>query len=335
MFRFRHAVNLDNNATTAVSRRVRKAMDDVLRRQFGNPSGAYAVARAAAAIVQDSRETVARTVNAQPEEIFFTSGATEANNQVLAALAEPSDRGASRILSTPIEHPSIMNTLAHLERRGCEIEMIPIDADGRVQMDALRKLVGEGASLLCCMLANNEIGSIQDVRSVSDLARDHGIPVFSDCAQALGKIPVDLQELGVDYASFSAHKLHGPKGVGALYVKRHSRIVPLLHGGHQEAGVRAGTEGVHNIAGFAEACRAVPALLETSQAIADRRDSLLARLCSIRPDLLVNSPSRGCLPNTLSVAFPGERSAELIAVLDMHGIAVSAGAACSTGETTP
>lgn len=335
VFRLHRSVNLDNNATTAVSRRVRRAMNRVLRRHHGNPSGAHALARSVAGILQDSREAVAQAVNARPDEIVFTSGGTEANNQVLAAVGETPKREGIRILTMPIEHPSIMNTLERLAGRGCKVDMIPVDGDGRVRMDGLEGLLAEGASLVCCMLANNEIGTVQDVPAISSLARRCGTPVLCDCVQALGKIPVDVRALDVDYASFSAHKLHGPKGVGALYVRRGAPMAPLLRGGHQEAGLRAGTEGLHNIAGFAEACRGVPDLLARSGAVAARCDALLAGLRAIRPDLVVRSPSDRCLPNTLSLRFPGASNAELIAVLDMNGIAVSAGSACAAGETAP
>jgi cysteine desulfurase len=307
----------------------------VLRRQPGNPSGAHGLSRRAATILHDSREAVARAVGAESDEILFTSGGSEANNQVLAAIAEAGHRDGVRILSTPIEHPSIVYPLQHLAAGGCKVEWLPVDAQGRVRMPDLERLLEEEASLLCCMLANNEIGTIQDLPAISLLARSRGVPLLCDCVQALGKVPVAVRELGVDYASFSAHKLHGPKGVGALYVRRGAAIAPLVRGGHQESNLRAGTEAVHNIAGFAEACRALPELLARRGAIASRRDALLAELRALRPDLVVYSPSEDCLPNTLSVRFPGERNAELIAVLDMAGIAVSAGSACSTGDTSP
>jgi cysteine desulfurase len=335
VFRLQRSVDLDNNATTAVSKPVRRAIDAVLTRHHGNPSASYGAGRSAAAILEDSRAAVARAVNAEPEEIFFTSGATEANNQVLKALCESRPRGMNRILATPIEHPSIMRSLEHLAGRGLDVAWVAVDGDGRARIDRLEEQLDSNTLLVCCMLANNEIGTIQDVASIAAVARRRGILVLSDCVQALGKIPVDVRALGIDYASFSAHKLHGPKGVGALYVKSGAPIAPQVHGGHQEAGVRAGTEGVHNIAGFAEACRAVPALLAQSGAVAAHRDSLLAELRTLEPGLAVHSPADGCLPNTLNLAFPGVSNAVLMAFLDVNGIAVSLGSACNASETTP
>lgn len=335
MFRLQRSINFDNNATTVVSKRVRKRMGSVLRRHHGNPSALYGSARCAAAILEESREAVARAVSAEADEIFFTSGATEANNQVLKVLAEHHHPSRSRILTTPIEHPSIVHTLGYLEAKGIKVEFIPVAADGRVLVDRLEEQIDENTFLICCMLANNELGTIQDLPAISAIARRHGIAVLSDCAQALGKIPVDVNLLGVDYATFSAHKLHGPKGVGALFLRRNSPIAPLLHGGHQEGGLRAGTEAVHDIAGFAEACRGVPDLLAKRETVAARKDFLLAELKALKPDLIVNSPARDCLPNTLNLSFPGVNNAVLMGVLDMYGIAISLGSACSTSETTP
>lgn len=335
-FRLQRRVDLDANATTDVSRRVRRVMARVLRRHHGNPSGAYADARSAAAILEEARESVAAAIGADAEEVQFTGCATEANNQVLQYLAGlPETQRGGRILSTPIEHPSIMHTLEHLGAQGTKVEMVPVDAFGRVDMSELEERLAGGASLLCCMLANNEIGTIQNVREVAAMARRHDVPVLCDCVQALGKIPVDVHALDVDYATFSAHKLHGPKGIGALYVRRGAEVGPLLHGGRQEGAMRAGTEAVHDIAGFGEACRAVPALLAQKDAMTARRDGLLAELRGIRPDLVLNSHSDDCLPNTLSVRFPGQSNTQLMASLDMRGIAVSAGSACSTSENVP
>ncbi len=334
MFRYQRFVNLDNNATTDVSRPVRKRVDGVLRRCHGNPSAAYGLARAAATVLQDSRELVASAIGAESDEVYFTGSASEANNQVLKASCELRPPGSNRILTTPIEHPSIMHTLEYLAEGGVEVVTAPVDDRGRVSVEGLEVLIDERTFLICCMLANNEVGTIQDVRAVAALGRRRQIPVLSDCVQALGKIPVDVRALGVDYATFSAHKLHGPKGVGALYVRCESPMLPLLHGGGQEAGMRAGTEGLHSIAGFAEACRQLPELLARSDTISARRDSLLAALREMRPDLVVHSPAERCLPNTLSLRFPGARNADLMAALDMNGVAVAAGSACGTKENT-
>jgi cysteine desulfurase len=335
MFTLQRNVYLDHNATTVVTRKVARKMARVLRRHYGNPSSLYRIARDSASILEGAREAVARTINAKPEEITFTGSATEANNQVLKVLGEIHHPSKNKIISTPIEHPSVMETLSHLETRNTKVEYLPVDAGGRVTVEALEEMIGQDTYLVCCMLANNEIGTIQDVAGMAEIAHRRGALLFSDCVQALGKLPVDVEELGVDYATFSAHKIHGPKGVGALYVRSGAPVQPFIHGGHQEAGMRAGTEAVHSIAGMAEACRAVPELLSKMEATAARKAAFARELAEIAPGLCINSPDEGCLPNTLSATFPGVNNAVLMAALDLYGVAVSAGSACSTSETTP
>ncbi len=335
MLSLRRQVYLDSNATTAVTPRVAREMSRALTRRWGNPSSLYHCAREAASVLEEARQVVARTIHAEPDEIVFTGSATEGNNQVLKALADIHFPQRRRIVSTPIEHPSVMETLAHLASRGIEVAFLPVDRFGRVALGAVEEAIDADTFLLCCMLANNELGTIQDVVAIARAARARGVLVLSDCVQALGKVSVDVRALGVDYATFSAHKLHGPKGVGAVFVRRGAPIGPFVHGGHQEAGLRAGTEGVHNIAGFAEACRALPALRSRMAATAALKQQFVRALRAIKPDIVVNSPDDLCLPNTLSVTFPGFNNAVLMAALDQQGVAVSAGSACSTSETRP
>jgi len=335
MFLLQRTVYLDNNATTKVTPRVARETSRVLRRHFGNPSSLYSAARAAGAILEEARHAVAKAINADAEEILFTSSATEANNHVLKAVADIHFPTKRKIVSTPVEHPSLIESLAYLADRGVEVEFLPVDRFGRVRLEALEQALDGSTFLVCCMLANNEVGTIQDVARVARAGRDRGILVMSDCVQALGKVPVDVREIGVDYATFSAHKLHGPKGTGAVFVRRGAPLRSFMHGGHQEAGRRAGTEAVHNIAGFAEACRALPALLARMGETAARTRRFARDLRTIKPDIVINSPDEGCLPNTLSVTFPGVNNAVLMAALDRSGVAVSAGSACSTSETRP
>ncbi|HMV29476.1 MAG TPA: aminotransferase class V-fold PLP-dependent enzyme, partial [Anaerolineales bacterium] len=229
------------------------------------------------------------------------------------------------------------NTLAYLETQGVTVEFCPVDNKGRIQPAELEKMVDDDTFLVCCILANNETGVIQDIQAVTKIAKARGALVLTDCVQALGKIPIDVHAWGVDYASFSAHKLYGPKGIGALYVKQGSPFTPFLHGGHQESGLRAGTESIHNIVGFGAACQQVDKLLAHAGEVRQLKKQLIQRLKEIKPDYVVNSPEADseCLPNTLSVSFPGVENAGLMGMLDYRGIAVSAGSACSTGEDTP
>jgi len=337
VFRLKPRVYLDHNATTNVSRRVRRKMNAVLKNHYGNPSSLYRLARKAAGIMEQARHFVADAIHAHPQEVIFTGCATESNNAALSAVSSHFFPRKKKIVSTPIEHPSVINTLEHLEKEGIVVEYCPVDQYGRVVLTELEKRVDEQTFLVCCVLANNETGVIQDMAEIAKIARKHGALVMADCVQALGKIPVDVHGWDIDYASFSAHKLYGPKGVGALYVKQGSPFTPFLHGGHQEGGLRAGTEGLHNIAGFGAACKDVPKLLGHGKRIRDLKSQLIQRLKEIKPDCVIHSPEPDaqCLPNTISITFPGMENTELMGMLDYRGIAVSAGSACSTGSEKP
>jgi cysteine desulfurase len=335
LLRLRRQVYLDNNATTIVSKQVRKRVNYVLKHCFGNPSSLYKVARNSAIILDDSRRQVAKAINAKPQEIYFTGSASEANNCILKSVSEHFHPDKKKIISTPIEHASVMSTLEYLQTKGIIVEFIPIDSMGRVQFDAIERMVDSDTFLICCMLANNEIGTIQDIKKISRLAGDRGILIMSDCVQGLGKIKIDIEDLGVDYASFSAHKIHGPKGVGAMFVKEGRPLSPFIHGGHQEFGMRAGTEGLHNIAGFAAACGDVEKMLERSEQVSHNKMILVDGLKRIKPDVRIHSPEDFCLPNTVSITFPGVSNAVFMAMLDYYGISVSAGSACNTQDDTP
>ncbi len=336
MFSLQRQVYLDNNATTSVSRPVRKRMMQVLKGYYGNPSSPYSLGRSAARILAESRATVAGAMGAQAEEVIFTSCASEANNFLLKSLSQHYlAKGKRKIISSPIEHPSVMQTLEYLESSGVEVCYLSVDSQGFISLHELESLLDESTFLICCMLANNEIGTIQDIKGICELARQHNIHVMSDCVQALGKIPVNVNELGVDFASFSAHKIYGPKGVGAIYMKGDLPLCPLIHGGHQETGIRAGTESLHNIAGFAEACKAIPDSLAKQQQIAQNKQFFINGLKGLNEALQIISPDRACLSNTISVRFPGLNNAVLMATLDLYGISASAGSACSTAGTEP
>jgi len=335
IFRFNRHVYLDHNATTPVSERVRRKMNQALKENYGNPSSFYDIGRKSAELLEKARKQVADAIHADPSEIFFTGCATESNNAVLKSISAQLYPKKKKIVSTPIEHPSVMNTLTYLETQGVVVEYCALDGQGRVVLAEFEKRVDDETFLVCCMLANNETGVIQDIAAVTRIAKQHGALLLTDCVQALGKIPIDVHAWGVDYASFSAHKLYGPKGIGALYVKQDSPFTPLLHGGHQESGMRAGTEGIHNIAGFGAACQDVNRLLAHADQTRTLKQQLIRRLKEIKPDIVINSSEAECLPNTVSITFPNVENAGLMAILDYHGIAVSAGSACSTGEDAP
>lgn len=332
MLRFRRNVYLDNNATTRPSKEVVRQVTRVLKSHYGNPSSLYRTARDSAAVLEEARKTLAETINAAPEEIIFTGCASESNNAILKAVSAHFFPAKKRIVTTPIEHPSVLAALQHLERQGINVAFCPVDPQGLVRMEELERLIDGETFLVCCMYANNETGTVQDIGRIAEITKRKGVLLMSDCVQALGKIPVDVRQLGVNYATFSAHKIHGPKGIGAMYVKEGSPMSPLIHGGHQEQGLRAGTESTHNIAGFAAACAAVPGMLARAPTVRELKDRLVEGLREIKPDLRLNSPANDGLPNTASLTFPGIDNALFIAYLDYYGIAASAGSACNTQE---
>ena len=335
MFRFRRTVYCDNNATTPVSKKARKAVAGVLDRCYGNPSSPYKMAHEAAGILADARTCLAKVVNAPPASLIFTSCATESNNS-LRAIAPLLPPGRRAIIYNPLEHPAMLETLLRLEQEGFSLIALKPDRQGRILPEDLARAWREDAGLAVCMAANNETGTLYDVKAMAAVAHARGGLFFSDMVQALGKVPIDLLDSEVDYASFSAHKIHGPKGVGALYVREGAPFAPFMLGGHQEAGRRAGTEGLHNIAGFAAAVEDVPLLLAGAGDLRRRRDALATALRKLAPDCIINSPSGAeCQPGTLSVTFPGRANAVLMGQLDYYGISVAAGSACNTGEDAP
>jgi len=335
LFRIKRRVYLDNNATTYVSKRVRRIMKRVLKYYWGNPSSAYQIGKMSAQIIEEARQQVADAIHAHSHEIYFTGCATESNNAVLKSLSNHFYPEKKKIISTPIEHPSIMNTLEFLQTQGIVVQYCSVDSCGRVAIKELENLIDTDTFLICCIFANNEIGTIQNVKEISTLAKLHNVLVLSDCVQAFGKVPLNVKELGVDYATFSAHKLYGPKGVGALYARISSPLEPFIHGGHQEEGMRAGTESVHNIAGFGAACKDVKKLLVNYETTRNLKEHFIKQLKDIKSDIIINSPAEDCLPNTISATFPNMNSGELMMMLDYHGIAVSSGSACSTHLNKP
>ncbi|MFZ4464854.1 MAG: cysteine desulfurase family protein [Bacteroidales bacterium] len=332
---FKRNVYLDNNATTYVSNPVRKTMNRVLKYHWGNPSSRYQKGKTAFQIIEQARGQLANSIHAHTHEIYFTSCATESNNAVLKTLSKHFYPNKKKIISTPIEHPSVMNTLEFLETQGIIVQYCPVDNFGFVSTKELEKLIDEDTFLICCIYANNEIGTLQNIQEISALGKLHNILVISDCVQAFGKISIDVKEMGVDYATFSAHKLYGPKGIGALYAKISSPLEPFLHGGHQEEGMRAGTESVHNIAGFGKACQQVHNLISNTNEIRLLKEYFIEHLKTLKPDIIINSPSENCLTNTLSVTFPNINSKELMMMLDYYGISVSSGSACSSQINEP
>ncbi len=320
-------IYLDANATTPLDSRVRAAMEPFL--ECGNASSPHAEGRAARSAVDRAREQVAALLGAEPREILFTSGATESN--ALALLGAIAARGILRVLCSAVEHPSVLRTLEALRPR-VDLVVAPVDGEARVADDLA---VPEGAGLVSLMLANNETGTIQPVAAVAARARERGAIVHCDGVQACGKLPVRVRDLGVDLFSMSGHKIHGPKGVGALFVRRGLRLQPLYHGGEHERGLRAGTENVAAIVGLGAAAELASSERAERCARWERLTrTLLERLVADLPGLLPNVPALR-IPNTLNITIPGAEGEAVLLGLDLEGIAVATGSACSSGAAEP
>jgi cysteine desulfurase len=337
----RHRIYLDHNATTPLHPEVRRAMTGAMD-IFGNPSSLHAHGREAADLIAESRREVADLIGASAGEVVFVGSGSEANNTVLNALTCEKGacarlRGDRRgLVTTAIEHPCVMETARCLSARGVPVEFAPVDELGRLRMDALEDLVHEGVAMVSVMLANNETGTLQDLPAVSEICRRKDVLLHCDAVQAVGKVPVDVEELGVDFLTISAHKIYGPKGVGALYVRSGRPFCPLIRGGHQEDGRRAGTENTLGIVGLAEAVRARRREMEDEHARMLRlRRRLLEGLGESIPDFRVNGHPEQCIPAVLNLSFPGAEGESILLYLDLEGIEVSTGSACASGSLDP
>jgi cysteine desulfurase len=322
-------VYLDHNATTPLREEVVDAMERVLRDVYGNPSSTHTEGLRARAMVERAREQVAALVHARPGEVVFTAGATEANNTVLADLTGP-------LVTTRIEHPSVLEPAEALESRGVPVVQCGVDAEGRVELAALEAALDRATppGLVSVIWANNETGVIQPMREIAELARARGVPLHVDATQALGKHPVDLEAVPADYLAASAHKMNGPKGVGCLVLRR--PLEPLLRGGPQERRRRGGTENVAAVVGYGVACElAARELAERGERYRSLRDRLWEGVRAKVPRVRRNGSSQHVLPNTLNVEFQDTAGEVLLQTLDLEGIAVSMGAACHSGSITP
>lgn len=322
----------DYNATTPVHPRVFKAMAPYLRERFGNPGSAHAWGAPAAEAVERARVSLATLIGAEPEEIVFTSGATESNNLALYGTLPHMRR--SGLVTSSVEHPAVTGPALALKQRGHFVGIAAVNEDGLVDLGQLRALTGDQTGLVSIMLANNEVGTLQPVAEIARIAREAGALVHSDAAQAVGKVRVDVNELGVDLLSVAGHKMYAPKGVGALYVRRGTPIQPVAFGGGQEDGIRPGTENVPHIAALGEAAAmALEDLEAEEQRLRSLGDKLLRGVRAMDAGVRVNAENAPRLPSTLSVGFRGLRAGDLLSGLAALDTAVSGGAACHAGET--
>jgi cysteine desulfurase len=330
-------IYFDYNATSPLSPEAGLAVATATRDLFGNASSVHHFGQQAKAAIDDARSSIASLVGADPSEIVFTSGGTEADNFALRGAAEAAEGGARRhLIAGAIEHEAVLNTLKALARRGWRVSLLPVDQSGIVSPDRLREIITDDTAIVSVMHANNEIGTIQPVAALAAIAREHGALFHTDAVQSVGKIPVDVRTLGVDLLSLSAHKFNGPKGAGVLWIKRGTRMLPILTGGKHERSRRAGTENVPAIVGLGVAASLAATKMDAEHArLAALRDRLEDGILRAVPGTAVNGDRASRVPNTTNISFDRVEAESLLIALDLEGIAVSTGSACSSGTLEP
>ena len=326
----------DNAATTKMSEAAVHTMISVINEDYGNPSSLYSIGQQAKETLEEARKTVAEAIGAEPREILFTSGGSEADNQAIRSMAEEGKKkGKTHIISSAFEHHAVLHTLEKLKKEGFEVTLLDVHEDGLVRPEELEQAIREDTCLVTIMYANNEIGTIQPIREIGAVCRKHGVPFHTDAVQAVGHIPVDVNEDSIDLLSASAHKFHGPKGVGFLYARKGIRLTNLIEGGAQERGKRAGTENVPGIAAMATALKDAVANMDRNAALLTaNRDRLIEGLTKI-PHSALNGDAKRRLPGNVNFCFEGIEGESLLLLLDDKGIEASSGSACTSGSLDP
>ena len=329
-------IYLDHAATTAARPEVVEAMLPYFTENFGNPSSVYTFSQKNKAVVTECREKIADSLNAKSNEIYFTAGGTESDNWALKAAAEAYASKGNHIITTKIEHHAILHTAKYLESKGFEVTYLDVDENGVVKLDQLRQAIRPETILISVMFANNEIGTIQPIKEIGEIAKKHGIFFHTDAVQAYGQIPIDVDECHIDMLSASGHKLNGPKGIGFLYIRTGLKLRNFVHGGAQERSRRAGTENVTGIVGFAKAVEiAFCTMEERSQKECMMRDYLIDRILAEIPYARLNGHRTKRLPNNVNISFQFIEGESLLIMLDMAGICASSGSACTSGSLDP
>ena len=329
-------IYLDNAATTKTSEEVVAAMLPYFTEYYGNPSSVYEFASESKKAVSNARRTIAETLGAQENEIYFTAGGSEADNWALKATAEAYQNKGKHIITTKIEHHAILHTAEYLEKRGFEITYIGVDENGVVKVDELEKAIRPDTILISVMFANNEIGTIQPIKEIGEIAKKHGILFHTDAVQAYGQLPINVDELHIDMLSSSGHKLNGPKGIGFLYIRKGVKIRSFVHGGAQERKRRAGTENVPGIVGYGKAAEiAAKTMKERTAKEIELRDYLIDRVLAEVPYTRLNGHRTNRLPNNANFSFQFVEGESLLILLDNNGICGSSGSACTSGSLDP
>ena len=326
----------DNAATTKISQTAMKAMISAMENSYGNPSSIHQIGMAANDALQTAREQIARCLGCMPKEIFFTSGGTESDNQAIVSAAMLGAKQNKRhIISTAFEHHAVLHTLRRLKEQGFEIQLLDVGAEGNITAAQVEEAIRPDTCLVTVMFANNEIGSVLPIAEIGEVCRAHGVLFHTDAVQAAGHIPVNVREQNIDMLSLSAHKFHGPRGIGALYVKRGIELISLMEGGGQERGKRPGTENLPAIMGMAAALKEECTLMEQNEAkVTAMRDCLIQGLSQI-PYSILNGSREKRLPGTVNFCFEGVSGESLLLLLDSRGICASSGSACASGALEP
>ena len=326
----------DNAATTKMSEAAIEAMTDGMRNWYGNPSSLYTIGQKAKEKLEEAREEIAAVINANPREIIFTSGGSEADNQaLLTAALNGKKQGKTHIISSAFEHHAILHTLNKLEKNGFEITLLPVHENGIIRLDELEQAIREDTCLVTIMTANNEIGTIQPITEIGEICKRHGVLFHTDAVQAVGHLPIDVKAQSIDMLSASAHKFHGPKGVGFLYARKGIILQNLIEGGAQERGKRAGTENLPGIMAMAAALKEAAANMEQNNAhLTEIRDYIIKGLSEI-PHSALNGDAKQRLPGNVNFSFEGIEGEGILLLLDQKGISASSGSACTSGALDP
>ncbi len=326
----------DNSATTRVKDEVFKEMIPYLSIEYGNPSSLYSIGRSAKRAISEARRRVASLINCSPEEIYFTSCGSESDNTALKGIAYANKEKGNHIITSKIEHPAILNSCKSLENKGFKISYIDVDKDGMLNLEKLESEITDQTILISIMYANNEIGTIEPVKEIAQIAHSHGIIFHTDAVQAVGNIPIDVRKMNIDMLSLSGHKLYAPKGIGALYVKSGIEFERFMDGGHQEKNKRSGTENVAEIVALGKACQIAEKNIEQyQQKLKNLRDYCLNKIQEKIPDIYINGTMERRLPGNINISFKDLNSGELLLRLDEVGICASGGSACSSKEASP
>jgi len=329
-------VYLDNNATTKMREEVLEAMLPYYKEDYGNASSVHAFGRTARIAVDEARAKVARLLGVAREDVIFTSGGTEADNLAIKGVASALKSKGNHIITCSIEHHAVLNSCKYLEGEGFKVTYVGVDKDGTVDLNELKEAITPKTILISVMWANNEVGTIEPVETIGKIAKEKGVCFHTDAVQAAGKIQMDLEDMPVDLLSISAHKFYGPKGVGALYIRKGTKIIPALHGGHHEFNKRAGTENVAGIVGMGRAAElAKIEIPEETKQLTVLRDYLYKGIISKIPNVTLNGHPTNRLPNTLNLRFKYLEGESIVLNLDLEGIAVSTGSACTSGSLEP